>query len=155
MLMYRRPTHAYRSDSCPAGLSGYSDKGFAWKFYLPPKLPFRASNNLLEHITAIITPWINIIAGRLKRSDCALSMTNSTMSEGWLRKTNFIEDGKLAIQAMIRIKVAHLHATHYLKNEIREYSQWFCGAENHVADALSPDDEQSDKELWQLILNMP
>jgi len=54
-IAYRRPTHVYRSDSCPGGLGGYSDEGFAWRFYLPSELQFRASNNLLEHIAAIIT----------------------------------------------------------------------------------------------------
>ena len=150
-LTYRRPTHAYRSDSCPAGLGGYSDEGYAWRYYLPQDLQFRASNNLLEHIAAIITPWIDIIAGRLKRGDCALSMTDSTTSEGWLRKTNFIEDGESAIQATIRIEVARLHATHYLENEIREYSQWFRGADNQVADALSRDDDRSDEELTKIL----
>ena len=76
--------------SCPAGLEGYSHEGFAWHFYLPDNLQFRASNNLLEHLTAIITPWIDIIAGRLTKGDCALSMTDSTTLEDWLRKSNFI-----------------------------------------------------------------
>ncbi len=88
-IAYRRPTHIYRSDSCPAGLGGYSHKGFAWRYYLPKDLEFRASNNLLEHLAAIITPWVDILMGRLKDGDCALSMTNNTMSEGWLKKTNF------------------------------------------------------------------
>ncbi len=71
-IAYRRPTHAHPSDSCPAGLGGYSDEGFAWRYYLPKQLKFRASNNLLEHIAAIITPWVDIIAGRLTRGDCTL-----------------------------------------------------------------------------------
>jgi hypothetical protein len=77
-------------------------------------------------------------------------MTDSTTSEGWLRKSNFIEDGKDPIQATIRIKVARLHATHYLSNEIKEYSQWFRGAENNVADALSWDNDRTDVELTQI-----
>jgi hypothetical protein len=85
LIAFRRPTHVYRSDSCPAGVGGYSHKGFAWCFYLPDELKFRTSNNLLTHLTAIITPWIDIIAGRLKKGDCTLSMTDSTTSEGWLR----------------------------------------------------------------------
>ncbi len=28
---------------------------------------FRASNNLLKHLTVIITPWIDIIARQLKK----------------------------------------------------------------------------------------
>lgn len=111
-IAFRRPTHVYRSDSCPAGLGGYSHTGFAWRFYLPYNLLFRASNNLLEHIAAIITPWVDIIAGRLRKGDCALSMTDSTTSEGWLRKTNFREDVDL-VQASIRIQVAREHAMQY------------------------------------------
>ena len=151
LIAFRQPTHVYRSDSCPAGLGGYSREGFAWRFYLPDNLQFRASNNLLEHLTAIITPWIDIIAGRLTKGDCALSMTDSTTSEGWLRKSNFIKDGEDPIQATIRIEVARLHATHYLSNEIREYSQRFCGADNSIADALSRDNDSKDDELTQIL----
>jgi hypothetical protein len=122
-ITYRCSTHAYRSDSCPAGLRGYSNKGFTWRYYLPQYLKFCASNNLLEHIAAIITPWVDIITGHLTRGDCALLMTDSTTLEGWLKKTNFIEDGQSPIQVTIRLKVACLHASHYLSHEIREYSQ--------------------------------
>jgi hypothetical protein len=143
IIAYRHPTHAYRSDSCPAGLGGYSNEDFAWRYYLSQYLKFRASNNLLEHIAAIITPWVDIIAGRLTCGDCALSMTDSTTSEGWLKKTNFIEDGESPIQATIRLEVARLHESHYLSHEIREYSQWLRGADNQVADALSRDDDRT------------
>jgi hypothetical protein len=30
-IAYYCPTHAYQSDSCPAGLGGYSNEGFAWR----------------------------------------------------------------------------------------------------------------------------
>ena len=73
------------------------DKGFAWRYYLPSELQFRASNNLLEHIAVIITTWVDILAGRLKHGDCALSI-DSTTSAGWLRKSNFIEDDESPIQ---------------------------------------------------------
>ncbi len=149
-IAFRRPTHVYRSDSCPAGLGGYSHAGFAWRFYLPKNLLFRASNNLLEHIAAIITPWIDIIAGRLDKGDCALSMTDSTTSEGWLRKTNFLENVDL-VQASVRIQVAREHARRYMHYEIRDYSQWFPGIENNVADALSREMDLSDDELTKLL----
>ncbi len=84
-IAFRQPTHVYRSDSCPAGLGGYSHKGFAWRWYLPADLKFRALNNLLEHLAAIISPWIDILAGRLKSQDCVLLMTDSTTTEGWLK----------------------------------------------------------------------
>jgi hypothetical protein len=104
-ITYRKPTHVYRSDACPAGMGGYSHKGFAWQFYLPDNLKFRASNNLLEHMVGIISPWVDILAGHLNDGDCSLSMTDSTTSKGWMRKKNFKED-KNRIQATIRIEVA-------------------------------------------------
>ncbi len=69
-IAFRHPTHVYQLDSCPAGLGGYNHKGFAWRWYLPENLKFRATNNLLEHLAAIISPWIDILAGRLKSEDC-------------------------------------------------------------------------------------
>jgi hypothetical protein len=91
-LVFRLPNRVYRSDSCPHGLGGYSDQGFAWRYYLPPELRFRASNNLLEHIASIITVWIDILAGRTKPEDCVLSQTDSSTSEGWAHKSNFDMD---------------------------------------------------------------
>ncbi len=86
LIAFRRPTHIYWSDSCLFGLGGYSDIGFAWRFEIPEALWFRASNNLLEYLASIISPWVDMLAGSLKQEDCALLMTDS-----WLRKTNFQE----------------------------------------------------------------
>jgi hypothetical protein len=77
-------------------------------------------------------------------------MTDSTTSAGWLRKSNFIEDDESPIQATIHLEVARHHALHYLQTGIREYSQWFRGVENKVADALSRDDDRSDDELTKI-----
>ncbi len=137
-IAYRCPTHVFRSDSCPAGIGGYSDEGFALRFPIDGDLKFRASNNLLEHLASIISPWVDILAGRLTRGDCLLSMTDSTTSEGWTRHMNFKEDDD-GVQASIRIKLARSHATRFMELGIREYSQWFAGSENQVADALSRD----------------
>ncbi len=75
-LAFWSPNHFYYSDSCPANLGGYSNQGHARHFKVPDNLQFRASNNLLEFLAAIITPWINIIGGRLSPGDCALSITD-------------------------------------------------------------------------------
>ena len=40
ILVHRKPTKVYRSDSCPAGMGGYSSDGFAWRLYIPPHLRF-------------------------------------------------------------------------------------------------------------------
>ena len=110
MVAYLKLSHVYRSDSCPFGLGGYSAKGWALRWYLPKELLFRASNNLLEHLAAIITAWIDILDARIGPGDCALSMTDSTTSEGWQMKTNFSEANEDPIQATIRIEVARKYA---------------------------------------------
>jgi hypothetical protein len=150
MIVYRRLTHIYCSDSCPAGLGGYSDSVFAWQYYLKPEHQFQATNNLLEHIVAIITPWIDIVRGHLHSGACALSMTNITTLEGWLCKTNFSKLGDNPIQATVRLEVARMHATHYITLGIREYSQWFPGETNIVANSLSHNNDRMDNKLTNL-----
>jgi hypothetical protein len=151
LIAYLAPTHVYYSDSCPAGLGGYSRDGYAWRFYIPPDQQFRASNNLLEFIAAIITPWIDIIAGRLNSGDCSLSMTDSTTAEGWMHKTNFRESEEDQVQIDTRIEVARKFALDFTIHGIKSYSQWFPGKENIVADALSRDDDRSDDELTSIL----
>ena len=67
LISYRRLTHIYCGDSCPFGLGGYSDNGFAWQFKLPSHICFRGKYNLLEFIESIINPWVDFITERLKR----------------------------------------------------------------------------------------
>jgi hypothetical protein len=93
-ITFGRPTHIYRSDLCTAGLRGYSNEGWAWRWYLPRDLLFRASNNLLEHLAASISLWVEILAGHLKTQDCVLSMTDITTAEGWLKKIKFQQIGR-------------------------------------------------------------
>ena len=127
LLAFRLPDHIYYSDSCPAGLRGYSDQGNTWRFKLPDKLQFHASNNLLEFLAAIITPWINIIKGRLNPGECALSMTDSTTAEGWMQKSNFVEPDDDPIQATTRVNAARKYALIFLQAGVKGYSQWFAG----------------------------
>ena len=133
------------------------DKGFAWRFELPEELCFRASNNLLQYIASIISPWINMLAGRLNLGYCALLMTDSSTSAGWLRKTNIQEvigDDTDLIQAQARIETAQHHATLFLKAGIKEYSQWLSGKENNVANALSRDFDRSTCELTKILCKL-
>ncbi len=78
-------------------------------------------------------------------------MTDNTTSEGWLKKTNFIKDGEEPIQVTIQLEVARHHTTNYLLIGIQEYSQWFRGADNNVADALSRDNDRSNNELTNIL----
>ena len=87
-----------------------------------------------------------MLAGRLNQGDCALSMTDSSTSAGWLHKTNFREitsnDTDL-IQSQVCIETARHHVIIFLEAGIKGYSQWFPGKENNVVDALSRDFDHS------------
>jgi hypothetical protein len=137
LLGFRSPDRIYHSDSCPAGLGGYSNQGFAWQFQIPDNLLFQALNKLLEFLAAVIMPWIDIISGCLSPGDCALLMTDSTAAEGWMQKLNFIEAGNGPIQASTRVNAARKYAKVFLNADVKGYSQWFAGKRNNVADALS------------------
>lgn len=153
-LVLQLPLVIYRSDSCPHGLGGYSCRGHAWRWYIPAELRFRASNNLLEHIASIITVWIDILAGRLEPESCILSMTDSSTSEGWAKKSNFNTDVDCEfdrIEAEVRMDVCRHFAELCVENKIRHYSQWFKGKLNDVSDALSRDDDRSNEELTNLL----
>jgi hypothetical protein len=99
LLAFRSPNRIYYLDSCSAGLGGYSNQGQAWQFRVPEEYLFRALNNLLKFLAAIITPLINVIEGRLNAGDCTLSMMDSTMAEGWMQKSNFVEPDDDPVQA--------------------------------------------------------
>jgi hypothetical protein len=156
LTAFLKPTHIYWSDSCPLGLGGYSNKGFAWRFEIPEEFCFRALDNLLEYIASIITPWVDMLARQLTRGNCALSMMDSSTSAGWLRKTNFREFTGVdadPVQASVCIKTACLRTTLFLDAGIKEYSQWFPGWENNVAGALLCDFDHSDDNLTQILRN--
>jgi hypothetical protein len=154
LVAFCQPTHIYRSNSCPFGLRGYLDEGFAWHFEIPEDLRFRASNKLLKCIGSIVLPWVDMLAGCLKQGDCALLMTDSSRSAGWLCKTNFREiigEDADPVQAKVHIKMGRHHATLFLKVSVKEYSQWFPGWENNVVNALSQDFDCSDDELTHIL----
>ena len=72
-------------------------------------------------------------------------MTGSSTSDGWLNKSNFIEEGEDTIQSTIQLKVSRGDAKRMMKNKIKNYAQWFPGSMNDVFDALSRDDNRSDE----------
>jgi hypothetical protein len=79
-----------------------------------------------------------------------LSMTDSTTAEEWLHKTNFSKLKEDPIQATVKLEVARMHTTHYITHSIREYSQWFPGKVNIVADSLSCNNNRTDSKLTNL-----
>ena len=156
-LVPQKPSIVYRSDSCPHVLGGYSSNGRAWRWYVPEELLYRATNNLLEHIASIITVWIDVIEGTLQPEDCILSMTDSSTSEGWHKKTNFKTDPVEADcefdpeEAEVRTDICRQFAELCVKNKLAHHVQWFAGKQNDVSDALSRDDDRSDEELTHLL----
>jgi hypothetical protein len=113
-IAFRQLTHIYRSNLRPAGLGGYSHEGWARRYYLPKELKFCASNNLLEHLAAVISLWVDILANQINPNDCVLSMTNSMTAKGWLKKSNFSELRESPKQASARIEAAKMHASFFL-----------------------------------------
>jgi hypothetical protein len=49
------------------------------------------------------------------------------------------------IEASVRIDIARHHALLFIDKGIKEYSQWFEGKSNQVADALSREFERPDE----------
>ena len=98
LCTYRCPTIAYRADACPQGLGGFSHRGRAWRFRIPTHLHFRATLNYLEFIASTIGPWIDILEHNTTPLDCSLSQTDSSTTEGWLRRSNFKEATESNIQ---------------------------------------------------------
>ena len=97
-----------------------------------------------------------MLAGRLNQGNCALSMTESSTSAGCLCKINFQEfTGVNAnpVQAPVCIETACHHTTLFLNVGIKEYSQWFPGWENNIANALLRDFDRSNDNLTQILRN--
>ena len=78
-------------------------------------------------------------------------MTDSSTSEGWAKKSNFTELIEDPVQAEVRIEVCRKDAKRNLEYNLKDYSQWFPGAQNDVADALSRDHDRTDEELTYLL----
>lgn len=155
IISFRVPTHCYRADACPWGIGGYSSNGRAWRWELPENLRWRATLNMLEFIASTFGPWIDLIENNLPPLSCVLSMTDSTTTNGWLRKTNFVDDDttEYAPHSACKLDLARAHATRLLQNNIKEYSQWFPGKLNHVADSLSRDFHLTDTEQTNLLIS--
>jgi hypothetical protein len=85
-------------------------------------LLFCASNNLLKFLKGIIMLWIDIIGGWLIPGDCALSMTDSTTAEGWMKKLNFSKAANDPIQALTCVDAAIKYTQVFLDVDVKGYS---------------------------------
>ncbi len=147
-VVFRKPTHIYRSDAPEFGLGGYNlVTGRAWRFELPFDCCLRTSLNSLEFIACIITMWIDFLNDEIPAESCLLSQTDSTSTTGWLRKSNFVDEPNMAVQLLS----AHHLAELIIENNCCIYSQWFAGDFNTVSDCLSRDFHLNDYSLTLLL----
>ena len=132
LLTFRQPTHCYRTDSCELGLGGFSSAGKAWRWIIPKELRGRAHIGLLEYLAQIVSIWLDIYDGDIDVEDCALSMGDSTNAIGWVKKSNFLEEGETHHDQTAKIRCSRKLAELTMQNKIKLYSQWLPGALNII-----------------------
>ena len=150
LISHRMPNRIYYADACPVGIGGYNSLGIAWRWKLPLHLQNRATTNMLEHVASTIGPWLDIASDNLPPLSFILSMTDSTTSAGWLRKSNFMDRGDSPSHMRQKSQTSREHASRLMKHQIKEYSQWFAGKQNIIADSLSRDFDIPDSILVSL-----
>ena len=139
LLVFRAPSLIFVGDASEHGLGGFDTSGRAWRYLIPEHLRGRAHINLLEFMTQVVGTWLAIDEGRLGRHDCLLAMGDSTTALGWLRRSNFRENGENNQDWRAKQKVARKLAGLVLDSETLLYKQWFKGSDNVVTDSLSRD----------------
>ena len=83
--------------------------------------------------------WVDIINKAIPPESFLLSMGDSTLAMGWMRKSNFTNDNKNDTDT-----IAKLAAARHLARIVQEslsclYTQWFRGKDNDVSESLSRD----------------
>ena len=132
------------SDTCKFGLGGYDNNGKAWQWQIPHNLTGRASINLLEFITSVIT--IKFSLKNLDKNKKIFTFTDNSSALGWLHKTSFHPGEKKNHD-----KVAKFLAKHMIKNEHSIYANHIKGSLNNVADSLSREFKFSKQQLTILL----
>ena len=154
LLTFRQPTHLYRTDSCELGLGGLSSVGKGWRWIIPLWLRGRAHIGLLEFLAEIVSIWLDIHDGDISAEDCALSMGDSTNAIGWVKKSNFLEEGETHHDQTAKLRASRKLAELAMGQKVKLYSQWFPGADNIIPDSLSRDWHLSDTELIALLTHL-
>jgi hypothetical protein len=132
-------------------LGGWNSWGFYWFIEFPDELLGRAHINLLEFLAALIGPWLDVYYGRLQKEDCFLVMGDSTTAAGWIHRTRYRGKDEDDDDFNARLTVARKYARLVLNNDLVNYSQWFPGVDNVVADCLSRDGHLSQIERESLL----
>ena len=154
LLTFRQPSKCYRTDSCELGLGGFSSAGKGWRWIIPEWLRGRAHIGLLEYLAQIVSIWLDIYDGDITTEDCVLSMGDSTNAIGWVKKSNFMEEGETHHDQTAKLRSSRKLAELAMDNKIKLYSQWFPGALNIIPDLLSRDWHLSDDEILKLLTHL-
>ena len=145
----RAPDWMVRTDACEYGLGGYSlTTGRAWRWEIPPPLRLLKSINFLEYLACITGILLSILEDGPNPDDCYLSIGDNTSSLGWLRKSNFAADHEQASHSGL----ARYFAITMADAKLCQFSQWFPGKENDIADRLSREHVWPDEFLTKYTL---
>jgi hypothetical protein len=148
LLTTREPNNILWTDACEHGLGGYSLKtGWAWRWEIPLHLRGRKLINFLEFLACVVWNMLSIEEDNPAAGYCYLSAADNTSTMGWLRKSNFVTDGDHAAH----LGLAREFTSELLRRALVNYSQWFAGEGNWVADLLSRDLVLSDHEITTII----
>jgi hypothetical protein len=148
LLITQEPNNILRTDACEHGLGGYPLKtGWAWRWEIPFHLRGRKLINFLEFLACVVGIMLSIEEDNPTAGYCYLSATDNTSAMGWLRKSNFVSDGDHAAH----LGLAREFTSELVRRALINYSQWFAGEGNWVADLLSRDLASSDHEITTII----
>jgi hypothetical protein len=103
--------------------------------------------NFLEFLACVVGIMLSIEEDDPAAGYCYLSASNNTSAMGWLRKSNFVSDGDHAAH----LGLAREFTSELLRRALMNYSQWFAGEGNWVADLLSRDLVSSDHKITTII----
>jgi len=148
LLTTQEPNNILRTDACEHGLGCYSLKtGRAWRWEIPLQFRGRKSINFLGFLACVVGIMLSIEDDDPAAGYCYRSATDNTSAMGWLRKSNFVSDGDHAAH----LGVAREFTSQLLRIALMNYSQWFAGEGNWVADLLSRDLVSSNHEITTII----
>ena len=147
ILVFRKPTHIYRTDACEYGLGGSFSDGTLWRWAIPHDLLHRAHISLLEFMGMLIPIWMDVLNGSLSLHDCILSLGDSSNAVGWMVKSNFKSAEENLPDQLAKLEVSRTLASLILSEDLILWSQWMCGDDNIIPDICSRDWHLLDNDL--------
>jgi hypothetical protein len=96
LLTLRLPSRIGWSDSCPFGLGGYTQMGWAWRLRIPPWSAIfgnDTANNALEFLGMAITIKLLIIEAAEEQYPCLLPLGDNTSAIAWIFKSSKLKRG--------------------------------------------------------------